>query len=236
NIRQTEISMEYLVPSKKKGTDLFYTVNTELCKCTCFVGLSGAPCKHQGAVAAKYHVESLNFFLSLMPNDCTHFAYIVCEMIANDSFYASLRTHANNYQYRQSNKIQIVATSDSSVDQILAIDMNVDKIVPDIDTNHISATNMNLNEVVSDVDTNQIAATEVTVKNDYETCGPQLRSALEKFAERYNSAKTRSILVLVKSSAKIHVQVESVKHRKMESGAKKSNNKENDPHVILARK
>ncbi|CAG8788142.1 6745_t:CDS:1, partial [Cetraspora pellucida] len=55
----------------------------------------------------------------------------------------------------------MVATNDSSVDQISAIDMNVDKIVPNIDTNNISATNMNLNEVVSDVDTNQIAATEV---------------------------------------------------------------------------
>ncbi|CAG8850462.1 33412_t:CDS:1, partial [Racocetra persica] len=35
-----------------------------------------------------------------------------------------------------------------------------------------------------------------TVKNDYETCSLQLRSALKKFAERYNSAKTRSIPVL----------------------------------------
>ncbi|CAG8844932.1 34095_t:CDS:1, partial [Racocetra persica] len=90
------------------------------------------------------------------------------------------------------------------------------------------------------------------VKNDYETCGPQLKSALEKFAKRYNSAKTRSITVLasflynigrdadplvrVKSGAKIHMQVESVKRRKTESGAKKSNNKENDLHVIPARK
>ncbi|CAG8730416.1 24472_t:CDS:1, partial [Racocetra persica] len=70
--------MEYLVLSEKKGTDLFYTVNTELCTCICFVGLSRAPCKHQDAVAAKYHVESLNFFLSLMPNDHACFAYIAC--------------------------------------------------------------------------------------------------------------------------------------------------------------
>ncbi|CAG8849427.1 10659_t:CDS:2, partial [Racocetra persica] len=55
NIRQTEISMEYLVPSEKK-----------------------VPCKHQGAVATKYHVESLNFFSSLMPNDRARFAYIAC--------------------------------------------------------------------------------------------------------------------------------------------------------------
>ncbi|CAG8780172.1 24391_t:CDS:1, partial [Cetraspora pellucida] len=55
----------------------------------------------------------------------------------------------------------MVATSNSSVDQISAIDINIKKIVPDIDTNHILTTNMNLNKVVSDVDIYQIAATEV---------------------------------------------------------------------------
>ncbi|CAG8855973.1 39259_t:CDS:1, partial [Gigaspora margarita] len=49
NIRQSEINMEFLVPSQKKGTALFYTVNIELYICICFIGLSGAPCKHQGA-------------------------------------------------------------------------------------------------------------------------------------------------------------------------------------------
>ncbi|CAG8821734.1 23478_t:CDS:1, partial [Dentiscutata erythropus] len=75
-IRQTELTTEYMVPSQKKGIDLFYIVNTEFCTCTCFVELSGAPCKHQGAVAAKYHIGSLNFLPSLTPNDRAHFAYI----------------------------------------------------------------------------------------------------------------------------------------------------------------
>ncbi|CAG8797107.1 20458_t:CDS:2 [Gigaspora margarita] len=92
-----------------------------------------------------------------------------------------------------------------------------------------------------------------TIKDDYENCGPQLQAALEKLAEKYNAAKTKSIpalmsffysinrkkdlLVQVKSGAKIHVQVKSVKYRKTESDAKKSNNKENnDSHAILAQK
>lgn len=75
-IQQTDVENEYLVPSQKRGTDLFYLVNTEICTCTCFVGLSGAPCKHQGAVAAKYRIGSLNFLQSLTPNDRANFAYI----------------------------------------------------------------------------------------------------------------------------------------------------------------
>ncbi|CAG8713811.1 1557_t:CDS:2, partial [Gigaspora rosea] len=80
------------------------------------------------------------------------------------------------------------------------------------------------------------------VKDDYENCGPQLRAALEKIAERYNAAKAKSIpaltsflynmnpgtdpLVHVKSGAKICVQVESIKHRKT------GNKKNQDPQVI----
>ncbi|CAG8739941.1 1658_t:CDS:1, partial [Gigaspora rosea] len=73
-----------------------------------------------------------------------------------------------------------------------------------------------------------------------------LQIALEKFAERYNAAKAKSIpalisflydinrnvdpLTRVKSGSKIRVQVESVKRRK-------TGNKENsDPHIIPARK
>ncbi|CAG8812432.1 5663_t:CDS:2, partial [Dentiscutata erythropus] len=49
-IRPTKISAEYLVLSQKKGTRLFYTVNTELFS---------------------------KFFPSLSPNDHAWFSYIV---------------------------------------------------------------------------------------------------------------------------------------------------------------
>ncbi|CAG8549760.1 3311_t:CDS:2, partial [Dentiscutata heterogama] len=85
------------------------------------------------------------------------------------------------------------------------------------------------------------------IKHDYENGGPQLQTALEKFAERYNTAKAKFILALttflynvnhntdplvrMRSGTKIRVQVESVKRRKL------VDNKENsDPHIILARK
>ncbi|CAG8812858.1 4389_t:CDS:1, partial [Gigaspora rosea] len=88
---------------------------------------------------------------------------------------------------------------------------------------------------------------------DYETCGPQLQAALENLAERYNAARSKSIPVLtsflynvksvsdplgrVKSGAKIHVQVESVKRRKTGLNVKSSKEKENnDPHIIPVHK
>ncbi|CAG8682781.1 4121_t:CDS:1, partial [Gigaspora rosea] len=84
-----------------------------------------------------------------------------------------------------------------------------------------------------------------SIKYNYENGGSQLQLAFEKFAERYHVAKSKSIPVLtsflyninrnsdplirIKSGAKIPVQVESVKRRKI--------NKENvDPQVIPARK
>ena len=99
------------------------------------------------------------------------------------------------------------------------------------------------------------------MKADYQNASPQLCTALDKFAERYRSAKSKSIPCLtsylydlnhnldptarVKSGSMIRVQIESVKRRKTESsGSRKRklpNNireeKENlDPHVIPARK
>ncbi|CAG8804882.1 9160_t:CDS:2, partial [Gigaspora rosea] len=133
---------------------------------------------------------------------------------------ASLHAHTDNYQHEQSNKNQINTASDINVDQISATNMNANQIVSnaeisatDVNTNQIvsdaeiSATDTNMNQVLSDTEINQIVATETynpesfdiflkTVKNDYETCGPQLRTALEKLAERYNSAKSKSIPVL----------------------------------------
>ncbi|CAG8611440.1 11659_t:CDS:2, partial [Dentiscutata heterogama] len=111
-----------------------------------------------------------------------------------------------------------------------------------------------------DMNMGQITATEIynseffksfleTIKNDYENGGSQLQASLEKLAEQYNSAKAKSILVLtsflhnikpnndllvrIKSGARIHVQIESVKCRK--TGLSTKNSKENvDPHIIPA--
>ena len=55
---------------------LFYTVNSEIGACTCPVGMTGAPCKHQGAVAMKFHIAILNFLPSYTPNDRIIFTYI----------------------------------------------------------------------------------------------------------------------------------------------------------------
>ncbi|CAB4435666.1 unnamed protein product [Rhizophagus irregularis] len=95
------------------------------------------------------------------------------------------------------------------------------------------------------------------VKEDYQSCGPQFRTALNKFIERYFAAKSISIPRLssflygkvdaarVKSGAMIRVQVESVKRRKLEgsNGTKRKlpasggGGKENsDPQAIPSRK
>ncbi len=99
------------------------------------------------------------------------------------------------------------------------------------------------------------------VKSDYQNAGQTLRTSLNKFKDRYNAAKSKSIPRLssflydldrnfdpaarLKSGPMIRVQVESIKRRKTEnSGGSKRKlpaavnvEKENiDPQIIPARK
>ena len=75
SIQQTTVENEYLVPSTKDPAH-FYIVNNAIGVCSCPVGMTGAPCKHQGAVAIKFHIATLNFIPSLNPNDRMIFTYI----------------------------------------------------------------------------------------------------------------------------------------------------------------
>ena len=99
------------------------------------------------------------------------------------------------------------------------------------------------------------------VKSDYQNAGQTLRTSLNKFKDRYNAVKSKSIPQLssflydldrnfdpaarLKSGPMIRVQVESIKRRKTEnsSGSKQklpaavNVEKENiDPQIIPARK
>ncbi|CAG8778151.1 29157_t:CDS:2, partial [Racocetra persica] len=97
-IRQSEIDSEFLVLSQKNNTDLFYTVNVEIC-----------------AVAAKYNIGSLNFYQSLMPYDHAIFAYIASGLLSNDhSFYASLHACTNNKPEDLRYKMQLNNVSQES--------------------------------------------------------------------------------------------------------------------------
>jgi hypothetical protein len=117
------------------------------------------------------------------------------------------------------------------------------------------------NEESTEIDCTSFAMFLEEVKADYQNASPQLCTALDKFAERYRSAKSKSIPRLTsylyelnhnldptsraKSGSMICVQVESVKRRKTESSGSRKRKlpntirkeKENlDPHVIPARK
>ena len=76
SIQSTTVENEYLVPSVNKESGLIYIVNSAIGICSCPVGISGAPCKHQGAVAAKYHIGAINFLPSLSSDDRMVFSFI----------------------------------------------------------------------------------------------------------------------------------------------------------------
>jgi len=76
SIQRTDIEYEFLVPSIRQDTGLVYIVNSEIGVYSCITGMSGAPCKHQGAIAMKYHIAIFNFLPSLTPDDRMLYAYI----------------------------------------------------------------------------------------------------------------------------------------------------------------
>ncbi|CAB4494576.1 unnamed protein product [Rhizophagus irregularis] len=90
-IQQTTIKNKYLIPSTRE-LGVFYVVNSIIGTCSCPVEITGAPCKHQGAVSVKFYITNFNFLPSLTPNDRMVYSYIAVGFIVeNSSFYASLQ-------------------------------------------------------------------------------------------------------------------------------------------------
>ena len=115
-----------------------------------------------------------------------------------------------------------------------------------------------LNEESEVIDISEFTSFLEEVKSDYQNAGQTLRIVLDKFKDRYNAAKSKSIPRLssflydlncnldpttrIKSGSMIRVQVESIKKRKIKkSGGEKQKisavhkEKENlDPQIIPA--
>ncbi|CAG8565142.1 11687_t:CDS:1, partial [Racocetra persica] len=187
-----------------------------------------------------------NFIPSLTPNDHANYIYIALGYVAhNSSFYASL--HA-----QQAPQQENLHHSEPTFSSTLNINNETS------DTSDIEWKEPNENR--EDIDILLFVAFLEEVKLDYQNAGKPLRAALDKFKERYNVTKSKSIsrlsfylynlnhnmdlMARVKSDTQIRVQVESVKRRKVENGRRKrrfpaSANKEKentDPQTIPARK
>jgi hypothetical protein len=78
SIQRTTIENEYLVLSTKDMA-CFYVVNTAIGTCSCPVGMTGVPCKHQGAVFVKFYISNFNFLPSLTPNNRMIYSYIALD-------------------------------------------------------------------------------------------------------------------------------------------------------------
>ena len=86
-IVSTGIEHMYYVQSTVK-LDTFYIVDSNIGICTCPKGNAGGPCKHQAAVAIKFHQSSINYIPSLSLDDRMCYTYIaqgICVM--DKSFY-----------------------------------------------------------------------------------------------------------------------------------------------------
>lgn len=73
-IQKSSVKNKFFVPSAQSSN--IYIVNSEIGTCTCPIGMTDMPCKHQGAVSVKFHILTFNFLLSLTSNDRIIYAYI----------------------------------------------------------------------------------------------------------------------------------------------------------------
>ncbi|GES92231.1 hypothetical protein GLOIN_2v1883854 [Rhizophagus clarus] len=236
-ILETNVMNEFLVQNTSQDSGTFYVVNSEFGTCSCPVGISGAPCKHQGAVSMKFHISMFNFIPSLTLDDRIIYTYIALGYVAKDrSFYASL--HAKPAPQSQ---------------EIIHSEMAVPNNTLILEIKELSEEN-------KEVDILEFSSFLEEMKLDDQNAGQILRTSLDKFKDRYNAAKSKSIprlssflydlnrnidpMARINSGAHIRVQVESVKRRKTQGSSNKRrisvptrNEKENlDPQAIPARK
>ena len=74
-IQKSRVENEFFVASMQDA-NISYIVNTEIETCTCPIGMTSAPCKHQGAVSIKFHISTFNFLPSSTSNDRMLYTYI----------------------------------------------------------------------------------------------------------------------------------------------------------------
>ncbi|CAG8469385.1 16757_t:CDS:2 [Gigaspora margarita] len=261
SIRQLEKTEEYLVPSTKKESGRIYNVNSAIGTCNCFIGMSGAPCKHQGAVAMKYHIRIINFLPSLMPIDHMIFSYIANGLHVKDySFYASLRTKSaliNQYNSINGNEdgdlntipiAESKAGASNKFSEMEAQEAEFDNSFFNKFLASEAGTSNELSEIKDQevgFDSSSFTNFLKEIEDDYKNCGLQLQAAFDKFAERYKAAKSQSIgrvstflydhnlnSARIRSGATIKVQPESVKWRKANVRRRVGASKENDPQEI----
>ena len=95
--------------------DTFYIVDSNIGICTCPKGNAGGPCKHQAAVAIKFHQSSINYIPSLSLDDRMCYTYIAQGICVMDKsfyvkFHAEIKTK-NSLESNNTNSLENAANS-----------------------------------------------------------------------------------------------------------------------------
>ncbi|PKK58339.1 hypothetical protein RhiirC2_796476 [Rhizophagus irregularis] len=187
---------EFLVPSTKNN-ELIYVVNSEIGVCTCPIGMSGTPCKHQGAVSMKFHISIFNFIPSLTPDDRMIYAYIALGYVAEDkSFYASL--HAQTALQNQ----EIVRSEIGISNKTLITGWRGAE-----ELSELSEETKNLGLIL-------LSLLHIVIMQN-------LSPIIRLSSYLYDLNRNIDPMVAIKSGAHIRVQVESIKRRKTEESSAK---------------
>ncbi|CAB4431809.1 unnamed protein product [Rhizophagus irregularis] len=116
-IVSANIEHMYYVQSTSKS-DTFYIVDSNIGICTCPKGNAGGPCKHQAAVAVKFHQSSINYIPSLSLDDRMCYTYIaqgICVM--DKSFYVKFHAEIKTKDFLENNATNVLG-NDSNINNI----------------------------------------------------------------------------------------------------------------------
>ncbi|CAG8619282.1 4414_t:CDS:2, partial [Scutellospora calospora] len=196
-----------------------YIVDPTIGTCSCFVSISGSPCKHQAAIALKFQEGTSNFIDTFTIDDRMNYFYIATGLLIQErSFYASLYSRTNATS--NDNMVDQLKVQESAISECISKETNSNE-----ELNRIESMTSFFHEIENDIKQNA-----------------QLLLAFEKFQKGYFAAKNLS----ENNGTKIPVQVASVQRRKRgashstkrkASGRKPLESKENeDPYEMQSRK
>ena len=166
-----------------------HVIELELGMCSCPVGVSGAPCKHQAFALQELGAPSVNFVPQYSAEGRRLFAVLALEEkdVPNISFFASIHEKKQSAKLKQS---VLVSTTDNKENEPTIEDLTVDPDFPEsyvnpqtdsLKSDEQERVRCELMEIVDDM------CVRLTEKN------PSYHSGVRTFIHRYKTLKQRKI-------------------------------------------
>ena len=203
----------YTVPSekenkkkKKEPIKRTYAVNMDIGLCTCHLGSTGGPCKHQCAVAAKFKIVCKNIIPIHSAKLCQDLLFVATGEVVEMTMFESLRQEESQTLIGNAS-LSVQESTDSAESELLPLQTsqeNKDKRISRALNGFKEITELLRNEFVNDPDQFLPAFESFIETASHFKTGAAICQALHMFGKDFSRFT---------SSVKIPIQSSSVSHR-----------------------